>query len=72
MEREKCIVFSFSNGKREEKTSVLFSNSQLNLDLNIEVKSSEPIYGPKILKFNKDNKSSDSRWTEKKYPDHTA
>ena len=53
MKKEKCIIFDFSKGKREDTSYYHYHNGQLDLDLKIEVMSPEPSYGCNILEFNK-------------------
>ena len=73
MKKEKCIVFDFSKGKRVDTAYILYRNGQLNLDLNIEVKSPEPAYGGNVIEFKKSaNKSKNSTCMKKQVPYYTA
>ena len=56
MKKEKCIVFDFKKGKRENTAYYHYQNGQLDLDLKIEVMSPEPAYGSNVLKFKKQDK----------------
>ena len=56
MEKEKCIVFDFSQGKRKNPAFYQYKTDQLDLDLEIEVRSPEPAYRSNILNFNDTNK----------------
>ena len=73
MKKEKCIIFDFSKGKRADTAYFHYHNGQLDLDLNIEVKSPEPLYGCKVINFKKseDNRENSSCANEQ-LPIYTA
>ena len=71
MKKEKCIIFDFSKGKREDTSYYHYHNGQLDLDLNIEVMSTEPSYGCNILDFNKSAKKKGT-CIKKQVPSYTA
>ncbi len=52
MKKEKCIVFDFYQGKRKNTAFYQHRNNQLDLELEIEVRSLEPKYRSNILDFN--------------------
>lgn len=57
MKKNKCIVFDFKHGKRENTAYYHYQNGQLDLDLKIEVMSPETEYGNNIIKFTKKDKN---------------
>ena len=71
MKKEKCIVFDFKHGKRENTAYYHYKNGQLDLDLNIEVLSPEPAYGCNVLEFKKLTKK-ESTCTKDHVPTYTA
>ena len=73
MKKEKCIVFDFSKGRRGDNTYNHYKNGQLDLDLNIEVKSPESVYGSNVIKFKKLAKNSkNSTCSKEEEPSYTA
>ncbi len=56
MEKEKCIVYNFSRGTRLYSDYYYSKNGQLDLDLQLEVKSPEPEYGSNVVIFKKNDK----------------
>ena len=73
MEKEKCIVFDFSKGMRVDTTCNLYRNGQLDLGLNIEVKSPKSEYGSNVIEFKKrDKKDNNSTCTKEQVPIYTA
>jgi len=60
MKKEKCIVFDFKYGKRENTAYYHYQKGQLDLDLKIEVMSPEPVYGSNVIKFKKPDKKKGS------------
>lgn len=71
MNKEKCIVFNFSKGTRVPTAYYHYKNGQLDLDLKIEVMSTEPEYGTNVLQFKKVQKK-DSTSTKDQAPPYTA
>ena len=73
MKKEKCVVFDFSKGIRVGATDNLYKNGQLDLDLNIEVKSPESTYGSNVIKFKTlADKSKNSTCSKDQEPSYTA
>jgi len=73
MKKEKCIVFDFSKGTRVGPAYYHYQNGQLDLDLNIEVKSPEPAYDSNVIKFKKlANNSKNSTCAKEQEPSNTA
>ncbi len=73
MKKEQCIFFDFSKGMRVDTAYNLYKNGQLDLDLNIEVKSPEPAYGGNVIEFKKPaDKSKNSTCMKKQVPYYTA
>jgi len=74
MKKEKCIVFDFKYGKRENTAYYQYQKGQLDLDLKIEVMSPEPEYGSNVLKFKNIEKvkKNDSSKEELKEPFNIA
>lgn len=73
MEKEKCIVFDFSKGKRVSTACYHYENGQLDLDLKIEVMSPEPAYGSNVIEFRKpDKKKKNSTCNKGEVPSYTA
>ncbi len=71
MKKEKCIVFDFKQGKRKNTAYYHYKNGQLDLDLEIEVMSPEPVYGSNILEF-KELIKNDSTCLKDHVPIYTA
>lgn len=71
MKKQKCIVFDFSKGQRAEISYNCDRNGQLDLDLNIEVMSPEPIYGNKVIDFRRPDKKKGT-CTKDQAPSYTA
>jgi hypothetical protein len=73
MKKDKCIIFDFSKGEREGVVSYNYSNGQLDMDLQIEVMSSEPSYGTNIIEFKKAiRKNKKNTYLEEHLPPYTA
>lgn len=73
MKKEKCIVFDFKKGIRENEAYYHYKNGQLDLDLHIEVKSPEPVYGSNVIKFkNQDKKGKKNCLTGVHVPSYPA
>ncbi|MCK5200817.1 MAG: helix-turn-helix transcriptional regulator [Spirochaetales bacterium] len=73
MKKDKCIVFDFSKGKRADTSYNLYENGQLDLDLNIVVRSPKTAYRSNVLKFKKlADKNKNSSCTKEQEPSYTA
>ena len=74
MEYKKCVVYNFAKGSKENADYYSYKNGQLDLDLNIEVRSPKPEYKSNVLKFKnlKKIKKNDSSKEELKEPFNIA
>ncbi len=51
MEYKKCVVYNFASGSKEKTDEYLYKYGQLDLDLNIEVRSPKSVYKSNVLNF---------------------
>ena len=72
MEDNKCVVYNFAKGIREKTSYYTYANGQLDLDLMIEVRSPEPVYGSNVLDFKYIEKKNDSTREELEEPFNIA
>jgi len=74
MEYKKCVVYNFAKGSKENTNYYSYKNGQLDLDLNIEVRSPKSVYKSNVLNFKnlKKIKKNDSFREEQEEPFNVA
>jgi len=74
MEHKKCVIYNFAKGSKENTDYYSYKNGQLDLDLNIEVRSPGSVYKSNVLSFKnlKKVKKNDSSMEELEEPFNIA